>query len=203
MNTRTRRASWWRWLIATELVCVAAAALAPCFAQSQDDLKRRFEEAEKRIVHIRPEAFPALPGSIVRELQRRGCGIPQEAMTKTPHNVIRGEFAKRGQTDVAVLCSVNGVSTILVFWNGSVRNVAAIGPGEDRGYLQTVTATDIGFSRAIQPVGKNFIMRHYREYGGPKPPPIDHQGIDDAFVGKASVTWYFHAGKWMCLSGAD
>jgi len=46
-------------------------------------------------------------------------------------------------------------------------------------------------------------MRHYRAYGGPEPPPIEHQGIDDAFLGKASITWYFHKGKWLRLQGAD
>jgi len=37
--------------------------------------------------------------TIVRELRRRGCKIPQEAYTKKPHNVIRGDFAQPGQTD--------------------------------------------------------------------------------------------------------
>jgi hypothetical protein len=46
-------------------------------------------------------------------------------------------------------------------------------------------------------------MRHYRAYGGPKPPNIDHQGIDDAFIEKASTTHYFHQGKWLKLTGAD
>jgi hypothetical protein len=46
-------------------------------------------------------------------------------------------------------------------------------------------------------------MGHYRAYGGPKPPPIDHQGIDDAFLEKASVTFYFHKGNWLQLTGAD
>src|SRR5213594_295947 len=32
----------------------------------------------------------------------------------------------------AVLCSVKGVSTILVFWNGSEKNPAALVPVEDR-----------------------------------------------------------------------
>ena len=46
-------------------------------------------------------------------------------------------------------------------------------------------------------------MRHYRAYGGPEPPPIDHHGIDDAFLEKASVTWQdFHQGKWLQLQGA-
>jgi hypothetical protein len=52
-------------------------------------------------------------------------------------------------------------------------------------------------------VGRDFIMRHYRAYGAPEPPPIDHHGIDDAFLEKASVTWYFHQGKWLQLTGAD
>jgi hypothetical protein len=46
-------------------------------------------------------------------------------------------------------------------------------------------------------------MRHYRAYGGPEPPPIDHHGIDDAFLEKGSITWYFYRGKWLQLTGAD
>jgi len=32
---------------------------------------------------------------------------------------------------------------------------------------------------------------------------IDHQGANDGFVEKASVVHYFHAGKWLQLTGAD
>ncbi|HEY3443637.1 MAG TPA: hypothetical protein VGK29_22960 [Paludibaculum sp.] len=140
---------------------------------------------------------------MVRELQRRGCTIPQEAFTKKPHNVIKGQFAKPGQTDWAVLCSVKGTSSILVFWNGSELNPADISSGPDIGSLQGLGGDEIGYSRAISPVERAFIMDHYHAYGGRKPPPIDHQGIDNAFVGKASVTMYFHEGKWLCLTGAD
>ena len=80
---------------------------------------------------------------------------------------------------------------------------AQVAPLEDRMFLQGITATEIGFSRGITPVGKEFIMRHYNAYGGPKPPPTDHQGIDDAFIEKASVAWYFYDGKWLKLTGAD
>jgi len=177
--------------------------ITPTFAQLPDDLKRQFDEAERRIVRLPPTAFPELPGMVVRELQRRGCTIPQTPFTKKPHNVIRGEFAKPGQTDWAVLCSVKGVSTIVVFWNGSERNPAEIGGMEDRNFLQGITASEIGYSRGISPVGKDFIVRHYNAYGGPKPPPIDHQGIDDAFIEKTSVVWYFHNGQWLKLTGAD
>jgi len=95
--------------------------------------------------------------------------------------------------DWAVLSSLKGVSTILVFWNASEKNPDAIAPAKDR---------DSNNQRGIRAVGKDFIMRHYRAYGGPKPPPIDHQGIEDAGE-KASIVWYFYEGQWLQLTGAD
>jgi hypothetical protein len=184
-------------------LALLSVTLTPIFAQLPEDLKRKFDEAERRIVRLPPSAFSELPRNVVRELQRRGCTKPQEAYTKRRHNVIRGESAKHGQTDWTVLCSVKGVSTILVFWNGSETNPAAVAPMEDRNFLQGIT-DQIGYSRGITPVGEDFIMRHYDAYGGPKPlPSIEHQGIDDAFIEKASVVWYFYSGKWLMLTGAD
>jgi len=58
-------------------------------------------------------------------------------------------------------------------------------------------------TRAISPVGNEFISDQYKAFGGEKPPPIDHQGINDAMVGKASVVLYFYQGKWLHLSGDD
>jgi hypothetical protein len=46
-------------------------------------------------------------------------------------------------------------------------------------------------------------MRHSDPYVAPKPPRIDHQGIDDAFIEKGSSVWYFRAGRWLKLNGAD
>ncbi len=167
--------------------------VAPVFCQPSEDY----------VLRLPPAAFRELPANIVNELQRRRCTIPQEAEARKPNNVIRGEFAKPGQTDWAVLCSVNGASAILVFWNGSEKNPAAIARFEDGIFLQELGGGRFGYSRAIRPVGKQFIMAHYRAQGGPKPPLLDHQGIDDYFVGKASQTWYFHSGKWLKLAGAD
>ncbi len=83
-----------------------------------------FRAAERKIGRLPPAAFPMLPISVVRELRRRGCTIPQEDYSKTPNNVISGQFAHRGQRDWAVLCSIKGESSILVFWNGSATNPA-------------------------------------------------------------------------------
>ena len=64
-------------------------------------------------------------------------------------------------------------------------------------------AAQIGYSRAISAVGREYIVRHAQIYGGPTPPQIDHQGIDDAFVEKGSVVLYWDRGKWLQLKGAD
>ncbi len=180
-----------------------SAAAVRLFAQLPEDLKRKFDDAERRIVRLPPSAFHELPANLIQDLQQRGCTVPQTAYTKKPHNIIKGEFTKPGQTDWAVLCSVKGVSTIIVFWNGSEKNPALLAPMEDRNFLQTVNTMDPGFSRAITAVGKDFILRHYHAYGGTTPPPIDHQGIDDAFVEKGSMVWFFDSGTWLKLTGSD
>lgn len=192
-----------RMQLAAILAGVAATTMAAAFGQLPEDLKRKFDAAERRIVRLPPAAFPELPSTVVGELQRRGCTIPQEAYTKRPHNVIRGAFARPGQTDWAVLCSRNGASSILIFWNSSERNPGQVAGMEDRNFLQGLGGDQIGFSRGISPVGRKYILDHYQAYGGPAPPPIDHQGINDAFIEKASVVHYFHDGKWFRLTGAD
>ena len=156
-----------------------------------------------RIVRLSPATVRELPGNLARELQRRGCTIPQEQHSRKTNNVIRGEFAKRGQKDWAVLCSINGISTILVFWNGSEKNPASIAPMEDRIYIQAFRKDQFSFSRGITPAGRDFIRLHHDAYGGPTPPPIDHQGINDAIIEKGSVVWYFYGGHWLKLSGSD
>jgi hypothetical protein len=161
------------------------------------------QENQARILRLAPAAIRELPANLVRELQRRTCTIPQEQHSRKTSNVIRGEFARHGQKDWAVLCSIKGVSTILVFWNGSEKNPGAIAPMEDRTYIQAFRKDQFSFSREITPVGRDFIRLHHDAYGRVALPPIDHQGINDAFIEKASVVWYFSSGKWLRLSGSD
>ncbi|MGH9628796.1 MAG: hypothetical protein ACRD7E_10775, partial [Bryobacteraceae bacterium] len=117
--------------------------------------------------------------------------------------LIRGEFFESGEESWAVLCSVNGWSTILVFRTAQDSAPHSLAGKEDRGYLQSLDEHSVGYSRAIQTVGRDFIVAHDNGYPVPKPTRITHHGIDDAFLEKASETWYFHAGKWFKLPGAD
>ena|ERR1051326_3183044 len=158
---------------------------------------------EARIVRLPPAAIHQLPTNLVKELQRRQCTIPQETYTKRSNNVIKGEFAKLGQTDWAVLCSVKGVSAILVFWNGSEKSPASLAPMEDRIFIQGFRKSEYSYSRGIRPVGRSFITLHHNAYGERPLPPINHQGIVDTFTEKTSVVWYSYQGQWLKLSGSD
>jgi len=102
-----------------------------------------------------------------------------------------------------MLCSIGGVSSILVYWNGSAANPAQIEETKDIDRLQGSGAEGIIYSRAIAPVGRTYILQHYQAYGGSKLPPIDHLGINDAFVEKGSVVLYFYRQEWLRLTGAD
>lgn len=175
----------------------------PLIAQAPGEMQKRFDEAQRQIVRLRPADFKKLPRNLIQDLERRKCTIPQEAESKPGNNVIRGEFEKRGQIDWAVLCSVDGYSSILLFWRGTEDKPGEIARAEDRKFLQELGGEKIGFSRKISAVGKDFIMRQHRTFGGRKPPPIDHHGIDDAFVGKASITHYYFKEKWYQLTGAE
>lgn len=162
--------------------------------------------AGPEIVRLRPSVFKELPGNIVTELQRRGCTIPQIPHIKKRHNVVRGAFARPGQVDWAVLCSIRGVSRILVFWNGSEKNPATLARAENSAYIQGLGEGKWGFSRIIAPAGKDYIVIHSISTGGvrvPLPRKVDHQGIEDAFAEKGSEIHYFYRGKWLKLAGAD
>jgi hypothetical protein len=159
--------------------------------------------ADSATLRLPATAFSQLPKHIARYLQAAGCKIPQSYISSDPHNVIKGEFAKRGQTDWAVLCSRKAESSILIFWGGSTKSVSDIAKARDRLFLQTVNEGTIGFSRNIQSVGRDYILSHYKAYGGPKPPSLTHQGIDDGYLEKASVVLYYYRGRWLKLQGAD
>jgi hypothetical protein len=170
----------------------------------QSDTSLDFQKADEQTVRLPPSKFPQLPPAVRDELNRRGCRVPQLWEATKPGNVISGSFIHAGQIDWAVLCSVRRVSSVLIFRNSSSDHVIEIARGADISVLQVIGGDNkIGYSRAISPVGREFIMRHYQAYGGVRPPPLDHLGIDDAFVEKASVVHYFYRGKWIVLTGAD
>ncbi len=182
------------------ITLMVVAAFNTVSAEEQTDEGR---SRESHIIRLQPSAFAQFPTQIVRALQEQGCTIPQSFVDPQPHNVVQGELRRKGQMDWAVLCSRDGHSSILVFGNSSPTRITEISRQSDGIFVQGIGGGKLGYSRRIGIVGKQFIIEHYRAYGGPEPPRIDHQGIDDAFLEKASVVHYYHGGRWLELTGAD
>jgi hypothetical protein len=161
--------------------------------------------AERNIVRLRPSAFQSLPSDVRAYLEKRTCTIPQSPeIDQQPNNVIQGRFTSAGQQDIAVLCSVRGTSAVLVFRGGSVSRVAELATAADKGFLQVTGPNTIAFSRVIGVASPETIREYYKGFGGPAPPArLEHDGIDDAFVGKASTVRYWSNGKWLKLTGMD
>lgn len=198
---------------------LAALLLAAGITQGKEtpalaEIEREFERADEDTVRLAPDAFDNLPVEIQNELTARGCTIPQTFYARYPQdskgvvqdNVIQGSFTQADQTDIAVLCSRKRASSILVFRGGAAAEVDELASEPDVHYLQGIVNGEIGFSRALGAASPEYIRSCYEAleaHGVPEPPPLDHEGIEDHFVGKASTIWFWEGGKWLRLAGAD
>jgi len=167
-----------------------------------EENRNEWDEANIKTTRLSPSIFSQLPISIINELQRQNYTVPQCYNEKEPHNVIFGEFIKKGQKDWAILASKDMQSTIIIFWNGSVSKVSKIASNPDKYYLQGLGNGQIGYSRRISTVNKKYIIDHFDSYGGIKPPPIEHEGVSDLFIHKGSIIHYYN-NEWIKLTGAD
>jgi hypothetical protein len=187
-------------------LCTTFAILVLCGAASRlcAQTSADWAAAERAIRRLLPSHFPQLPPAVREDIERRRCTIPQTYFPGPPHGVISGAFARAGQRDWAVLCSRDGRSTILVFWAGGMTPAPAeLAPADDRHFLQTIGNGQIGYSRAIDRVHGAWILDQAKEYGGPLPKRLNHDGIDDAFVEKGSQVLYYEDGVWLELAGSD
>jgi hypothetical protein len=175
---------------------------SPAIAQIGDELRARLERADLETVRLRPADFDESPEAVKATLSRLGCRIPQAWGSSESHNLIRGEFTGAGQIHWAALCSRERSSRIIVLDDhGSIQAELASRPDID--LLQGMGDERISFSRQLSAVGREFILSRPRVFGAVEPPPVDHQGIEDSFLGKASTVLYFDAGEWLELRGSD
>jgi hypothetical protein len=168
----------------------------------QPPTEEQIAAARARVVRLQPSDFPALPAGLARFLEERRCGIPQISPAKEPMNLVRGAFFAAGEPGWAVICSAGGQSEILVFRNDEDRDPHVLSSGADAICLGEEWNCG-SYQIAIRPADREFILSHYRAYGGTEPPPIDHVGLDVAIVEKASAVHYFYEGEWLLLAGAD
>jgi hypothetical protein len=156
---------------------------------------------------LQPSAFPNLPATFRKRLEARGCTVPQQNYegNQKLSNVIHGEFSKKGQQDWAVLCSKDGNSSIVLSWGQPTSCPSELASQSDLVY----ELLDGTYIREIAPITRNDIIGISVVGGGdgvhvpPNYPVLDHAGIDDAFLGKASEIHFCSEGKWITLQGAE
>jgi hypothetical protein len=159
--------------------------------------------ADAETVRLAPEKVDTLPLPMRQELARLGCTIPQVPGSARPANIITGRFFSSSEPEIAVLCSRDRISSILVFGGEFTKPIAEFAAAPDRDYLVDAGDGRIVFTRLLQVAHPKTIRRYHADYGGPEPPSLEHEGIEESFLEKASIVWYWHAGRWLQLTGAD
>lgn len=164
--------------------------------------KEDWQHAEFAIVRVSPDDFPGLPADVRTVLELRGCTVPQPYNAGVQkRNVISGQFTSAGQTDWAVLCSHEKHSMILVFHGTHAGYVDTLAEESDAQYLQVVSGErEIGYSRQLMVASPKLVRRRFSK-GTLR--TAAHDGIENIFVGKASVVWYRSGGKWISAPASE
>jgi len=183
------------------LTLVIAGLCSSVFAEEEMSV---WDIADTKVTRQPPGAFPNLPGGVAKELEKRGCTIPQVFLGGNG-NAIKGYFIRKGQEDWAVLCSINRVSSIMIFEDGEIKNIHEIEKSPDKDWLQTtgIKELPIGFSREISIESEDGMRYRIKESGALVDADSIHEGIEEFFVNKASEIHYFYNGEWLTFSGAD
>jgi hypothetical protein len=158
-------------------------------------------KANQAITRLDPAAIPALPPAVSQELTKRGCTIPQPFTGGDSHNVVKGRLTSATAVDWPVLCSRGQKSSIFVFPGGSATALMEFAEEADANFLQVTGLRQIGYSRALRLASPQYL--HERRDPKENQPPLDYDGIEDVFIEKGSLVWYWHAGRWSHLRGAE
>jgi hypothetical protein len=145
-------------------------------------------------------SFPALPMPIADQLRQKNCMVPQTYEARRPENVIRGAFEKQGSEDWAALCSINGTTTLYVFFQSRPNEPAVLRRQHNTEWLGAEVVGAYGSAWGISALRPSQVRA---AEPGNNPGPIDHDGIDDAFVERSSSIHYFRNGEWSTLGAAN
>lgn len=184
-----------------------ALLLAALLARTGDRTRTTAALSSDSIHRLAPAAFPQLPVSVRRDLERRGCLVPQPWDRPTPTNVIRGAFTRAHVAEWAVLCSVRESSQVLIYGRGpsnTAHVVDSLERSPDSAWVQDIGAGRWGYSRVIK-------VRPRRRMSGWRvdvdqnriPQPIDHDAIEQDFLEKTAEAFYFARGRWYRQITAD
>lgn len=155
------------------------------------------------IRHLPLASFPQLPATVKDDLSRRGCLIPQTYEAHRPENVVHGSFESAGSSDWAVLCSVRGAVSLLVFFGSDPSHPSEIVSAPETERLQAHNPSGVlGFNWGIDSASPKQV-RQAQAGMSPRPPAIDHDAIAGSIVEHNTVYHYYSNGAWTLLPTND
>jgi hypothetical protein len=161
------------------------------------------------VIHRLPvSSFPDLPANVASSLNGRGCTIPQTYEAHRPENVVHASLERPGSSDWAVLCSVKGTVSLLVFFDGVTGQEAAVEPLVLASIpeVQRLQAHDpsgvLGFNWGIDPATPRQV--HDAQVGlAHAPARVDHDALADSIVDRRTVYHFYTKLSWTLLEMPD
>jgi hypothetical protein len=156
-----------------------------------------------RIRHLPVDSFPGLPPRVAEQLLQRGCLIPQTYEAHQPENVVHASLQRPGSSDWAVLCSVQGTVSLLVFFSGTLAQpiILASAPETERLQVHGLSGV-LGFNWGIDPASPQHI-RELQVGMENRPPLLDHDALADSVVDTRTVYHFFSNSAWTVLDVPD
>lgn len=155
------------------------------------------------IRHLPVSSFPELPAPITEVLNRRGCLIPQTYEAHHPENVIHAGLEHAGSSDWAVLCSVEGEVSLLVFFGGGISKEqtqpVVLASAQEKNRLQKHDSSGVlGFNWGIDQATPAQV--HQAQAGMIKrPAEVDHDAIADSVVEHRTIYHFYAKNTWTLL----
>lgn len=151
------------------------------------------------IRHLPVSSFPDLPAAIKEQLDLRGCLIPQTYEAHRPENVVHASLERQGSSDWAVLCSVQGTVSLLVFFDNSFARPAVLASAPETERLQAHDPSGVlGFNWGIDPASPEQIrtaqigLLH-------RPALVDHDALADTLIDHRTVYHFYLKNAWIVL----
>jgi hypothetical protein len=142
-------------------------------------------------------SFPNMSPAVANSLNAMGCVIPQTYEAHRPENVVHASLKEPDSDDWAVLCSVQGKVSLLVFFAGA--------PADKPIVLKAFSETDrlqrdarsgrLGFNWGIDPASPGKV--HDAQAGmAHRPPLLDHDCLADSILDRRTVYRFYREGAW-------
>jgi hypothetical protein len=155
------------------------------------------------IRHLPVSSFPGLPAAVADLLTRRGCLIPQTYEAHGPENVIHASLERPGSADWAVLCSVQGEVSLLVFFAGDAAQPQVLASALETARLQAHDPSGVlGFNWGIDAASPQHI-REVQMGMAHRPPRLDHDALADSVIDYGTVYHFFTRKAWTLLDVPD